>query len=83
MTYQDLIHIRECYNEALQTTIKDNIKRLMKEHKVKHDQLVKLLSISSHTAYSYTNKANNNKPELYNLLILSYYFNVSIYEILE
>jgi len=83
MNYQELIQIRDIYNTTNQETIKDNIKRLMKDNNIKHDQLVKLLEISLHTSYSYTNKANKNKPELYNLMIIAAYTNTSIYDIFQ
>lgn len=81
MYYTELITIKELYNSTPQNVIKANIKRLMKENKVKHSRITELLEISTHTAYSYTNAANNNKPDLYNLLILSSYFNVGIHDI--
>lgn len=83
MNYKELIQIKELYTNCSQSAIKANIKRVMKDNKVKHAELAELLNISVHTAYSYTNAANNNKPELYNLLILSDYLNVSILDILN
>lgn len=83
MNFKELIQIKELYTNCPQSAIKANIKRLMKDRSVKHAELSELLKISSHTAYSYTNAANNNKPELYNLLILSDYLNVSILDILN
>lgn len=83
MNYKELIQIKELYTNCPQTAIKANIKRIMKDRKVKHKEIAESLNISSHTAYSYTNAANNNKPELYNLLILSDYLNVSILDILN
>lgn len=81
MDYKELIIIKDKYNKTDQEAIKANIKQLMKAHKVKHTKLSELLSISSHTAYSYTNPSNKNKPDLYNLLILSDFLNVSILDI--
>lgn len=78
MDYKQLNKIKDKYNQTDQEAIKSNIKGLMKEHNIKHSTLAELLSISSHTAYSYTNPANKNKPDLYNLLILSDYLNISI-----
>jgi hypothetical protein len=81
MDYKELITIKEKYNKTDQEAIKTNIKSYMKAHNVKHSLLSELLSISLHTSYSYTNAANKNKPDLYNLLILSDFFNVSIQDI--
>lgn len=83
MEYWELVEIKNIYNNTPQNIIKENIKRLMKLNKVKHSKIIEILDISTHTAYSYTNAANNNKPELYNLLILSSFFNVSIHDILQ
>lgn len=78
MDYIELIEYRKAYELADQETIKANIKRLMNVNNIKHDKLCALLNISLHTAYSYTNKANNNKPELYNLIILASFFEISV-----
>lgn len=83
LNYTELIRIKNEYNQAEAEHIKRNIKRIMKRKEVKHDELMNLLEISKHTAYSYTNKANTGKPDLINLLIISLYFDVSIYDILE
>lgn len=83
MNYKELIEIKNLYNDTPQKTIKDNIKAFMKDNNIKHSQIAELLNISTHTAYSYTNAANNNKPELYNLLILSSYLNVTIEDIFK
>lgn len=80
MNYIDLIHIKKQYNDTSQEIIKGNIKRLMDENKTKYKDIRKILTISEHTAYSYTNPSNNNKPEIYNLLILSKYWKVDIDE---
>jgi hypothetical protein len=81
MDYKELITIKDKYIQTDQEVIKANIKGYMKAHNVKHSLLSELLSISLHTAYSYTNAANKNKPDLYNLLILSDFLNVPILDI--
>lgn len=83
MNYKELIQIKELYTNTEQETIKANIKRLMSDTGTKHAQIGKLLGISLHTSYSYTNAANKGKPDLYNLLILASYFNVTIKDILK
>lgn len=78
LSYVDLIYIKQSYEETSHNVIKDNIKLLMTSNNTSYSDLVSILGISTHTAYSYTNKANNNKPNLYNLLILSHYWKVSM-----
>jgi hypothetical protein len=81
MNYITLQDIKKQYNNVNQATIKTNIKRLMKQHNTMHKDITQLLAISKHTSHSYTNKTNPNKPEIYNLLILSEYWNEDITEI--
>lgn len=83
MNYKELIQIKELYTNTEQEVIKANIKRLMSNTGTKYKDICELLGISQHTSYSYTNAANKGKPELYNLLILASYFNVSIHDILN
>lgn len=82
MHYIRLLEIKRLYDNTDQETIKANIKRLMLLNDMKHPQLAALLGIKLHTSYSYTNKANSNKPELFNLLVLASYFTVTIDELL-
>jgi uncharacterized protein with NAD-binding domain and iron-sulfur cluster len=81
MDYITLQDIKKQYNTTDQATIKANIRRLMNEHNTKHKDITELLNISKHTSHSYTNKTNPNKPEIYNLLILSEYWNEDITEL--
>ncbi len=83
MDYLELIELRNKYDSTDQAIIKPNIKRYMKESETSYSDLCSTLNISKHTAYSYTNKANNNKPELFNLLILSYYWSINPYDLFE
>ena len=83
MDYKILIDIKNKYNATSQETIKSNLKYLMKHHDTKYNTIIELLDISHHTAYSYTNKANSNKPDLYNLMILAYYFNIDVTELFK
>lgn len=83
MYYIELIEIKSQYEKTEQETIKSNIKKHMEANKTKYKDMRQLLKISEHTAYSYTNKANSNKPDLYNLLILAHYWNVSIYNLFK
>jgi hypothetical protein len=81
MDYITLQDIKKQYNNVNQAIIKANIRRLMKQHDTKHKDITHLLNISKHTSHSYTNKTNPNKPEIYNLLILSEYWNEDITEL--
>lgn len=80
MNYEYLINMKLLYDDTSQETIKSNIKRLMTKHEIKHGELTEILSISMHTAYSYTNKANSNKPELFNLMLIASYVRVEVAE---
>jgi hypothetical protein len=83
MTYSTLINTREKYCNTDQAIIKNNIKRLMSEHNTTHKDITQLLNISLHTSYSYLNKTNINKPEIYNMLILADYWKVDITEMMK
>lgn len=75
-----LTDIKQHYEFTDQSTIKSNIKRLMTAHKVSHHDMVLTLGIKLNTARSYTNPSNNNKPELYTLMILAAKFEVNVDE---
>jgi transcriptional regulator with XRE-family HTH domain len=75
-----LTDIKQHYEFTDQSTIKRNIKRLMTLHGVSHHDMVLTLGIKLNTARSYTNPSNNNKPELYTLMILAAKFEVNVDE---
>lgn len=83
MKYTTLMTIKELYTHTTQETIKANIRQQMEHNNTKHNDLMKLCTIKLQTAYSYTNKANKAKPDLYNLLILANYWSIDITELLR
>lgn len=83
VNYIELVDAKRIYNQTAPEVIKGNIRRYMTATKTKHDKVAELLDITGHTAYSYTNRSNKGKPDLYNLLILADYFNIDVKELLE
>lgn len=83
MDYIKLIEIKRLYNDTPPETIKSNIRLHMTATNTKHEKIMKLLDITTNTAYSYTNIANKGKPDLINLLILADYFHIDVRQLLE
>lgn len=83
MKHIRLIDTMYQYNNTDQTTIKGNIKRLMKQNSTERKKITDMCNISVHTGHSYTNVANPNKPGLYNLCILAAYWEIDITELLR
>lgn len=76
--YKQLQQLKEQHNNIDTLVLKSNLKAIIKRYNVPYDQIAALLNISIITAYSYTKKTTKNKPDLYNLLILSSYLNIPI-----
>jgi transcriptional regulator with XRE-family HTH domain len=75
-----LTDIKDKYEATNQTTIKEAIKRLRTSQELTYQDMATTLGISLNTAHSYTNTSNNNKPELYTLMILAAKFEVNVDE---
>lgn len=75
--------LNDMYNEADLNNIKSNIKIYMILNKLKHDDLPKILGISMHTAYSYTNMGNKFKPSLINLILFATYLELDVFKLLK
>jgi transcriptional regulator with XRE-family HTH domain len=75
-----LTDIKDKYESADQTTIKEAIKRLRTSQELTYQDMATTLGISLNTAHSYTNLSNTNKPEIYTLMILAAKFEVNIDE---
>ena len=78
MDYKQLQRIKEQYNNTDTIQLKRNVRTIMKQYNISFDLLAEIMGISLNTTYSYGKKNSKNKPDLYNLLILASYLNITI-----
>lgn len=77
MYYQNL---KRLYEQTDVLIIKANLRRVIKENKIRGKTLQTILDCSIHTVYSYTKDIYPYKPELINLLIIAEYLKIDVEE---